>query len=996
MLHKVMMVLFCSAAFVLVGNSYGDVEVVGHYLLTDKDALGQVQGPGVLMNSARSEYKLVRKGGPAYMNLPPVIEDGRALQFDGKSSAYQLDKSIVRLGQRFVLEVWVRARQSDMAGLHGVASVGDGAMGYSLVQREDQWGVFVGGSGFSSMGRVSKGKWTHLAIVYGEKVQQMYLDGIEVGDFPTSTGINANFSIGDMGRGKEHFAGDISEVRLSRIGAKGFDLKKDLLIDYKKVKKIQVESAAKRKARIADALKGLETTKEIKIPRHEGDWLVDRCGIKSSFQVKVAEDGMSAMCVLGNGLATRKFYLSENMVCYSLRQEAEGIEFLRSMKPEATITIGGQKIAVGGMRFPSMASGNKGRSRSPYVANYFLEEWLGDMVADPQGFQLNRIRVGTPQAWLRWKPMSPDNAAEWPPKGVRVSMEYSSPESMPELKGLKVTVQYEIYDGIPLIGKSLVFEQTGKKTVTLERTLIEELAIADESANKVFVESEYNHFHATPVRWFVDGEFRTDSGPIYTERMSDYRLRYWSRDELENASVDFGGHPEWQGEYRSRSLLQVEYPEGPATKLKAGQSWSTFNSWLLLQDSMDEDRKGLGRRQLYRVLMPWTQENLVYMHILSDSSEAIRTAVDQCAAVGFDMIILTFGSGFNMMSTDPDYISRIKADFEYAHSKGVKTGAYILFCSSRSYGNGEHDASPAAYGRSLCLGSGFADQYFNQVIDFMETTGMDCIETDGPYHGYRCERTDHPLHAGREDSWRVNWEQQCKFYEMCMEKGIYIITPDWYYASGGRKSPMGYKESNWTLPRSQQALIARQNIYDGTWWRTPSMSYHALPLTSVYGGGPESTMEPLSKHLEAYDRVLGQYFGMGIMAAYRGFRLYDTEDTRKVVAKWVDFYREYYPIVNSDIVHVRRPDGRDLDCMMHVNPSLKTCGLAFVWNPTDKEIKREFTLPLYYTGIKSKARISIEGKDGRTVELDRECNVEIPVDIAAYGYTWVVIEGCER
>ena len=76
-------------------------------------------------------------------------------------------------------------------------------------------------------------------------------------------------------------------------------------------------------------------------------------------------------------------------------------------------------------------------------------------------------------------------------------------------------------------------EQLGDQ---LDRTLIEELAFADDNANRVFVESEYNHFHALPVRWHVDPEFTTDSGPVFTERMSAYRLRYWGHQELEDAA----------------------------------------------------------------------------------------------------------------------------------------------------------------------------------------------------------------------------------------------------------------------------------------------------------------------------------------------------------------------------------------------------------------------------------------------------------------------------
>ena len=211
------------------------------------------------------------------------------------------------------------------------------------------------------------------------------------------------------------------------------------------------------------------------------------------------------------------------------------------------------------------------------------------------------------------------------------------------------------------------------------------------------------------------------------------------------------------------------------------------------------------------------------------------------------------------------------------------------------------------------------------------------------------------------------------------------------------KCPWDIKESNWTLPRPQQALVARQNIYDGTWWRTASMSYHALPLTPVYGGGPNSTMEPLSEHLDAYDAVLAQYFGMGIMAAYRGFRLYDTDKTKEIVKGWVDFYKRHEPIITSDIIHVRRPDGRNLDCMLHANAALNEKGLAFIWNPTNKKITQNFTLPLYYTGIENKAAITIntgfiEGGETKVFNLDRNYNISIPVAIPAHGYTWIMIK----
>ena len=140
---------------------------------------------------------------------------------------------------------------------------------------------------------------------------------------------------------------------------------------------------------------------------------------------------------------------------------------------------------------------------------------------------------------------------------------------------------------------------------------------------------------------------------------------------------------------------------------------------------------------------------------------------------------------------------------------------------------------------------------------------------------------------------------------------------------------MGYREVNWSLPRDRQILLARQNIYDGTSEKTPSMGWMFVPLVEYHGGGEAATLEPLAEHLDAYEAHLAQNFGCGVQACYRGPRLYDGVETKAAVKKWVDFYKCYRAILESDIIHLRRADGRDIDGVMHVNPQLPTCGLAF-------------------------------------------------------------------
>jgi hypothetical protein len=362
------------------------------------------------------------------------------------------------------------------------------------------------------------------------------------------------------------------------------------------------------------------------------------------------------------------------------------------------------------------------------------------------------------------------------------------------------------------------------------------------------------------------------------------------------------------------------------------------------------------------------------------------------------MVILTFGSGFNMDTDNKETISRFKADFDYAHSKGIKIGGYHLFCSSRSHGP-DHDAiDPATgkpgsrFGPSLCLGAGSTDAYFERLLSFIDATGMDVLETDGPYHGYLCASKAHKYHHGIHDSQLVNWQRQAAFFRACRQRNLYVNAPDWYFFHGTNKTGMGYREGNLSLPRDRQILIARQNIYDGTWFKTPSMGWMFVPLVEYGGGGAAATLEPLSKNLAAYEQHLAQNFGSGVMAAYRGPRLYDTDETKAVVKKWVDFYKTHREILNSDILHVRRPTGRDIDVILHANPRLKTKGLAMLYNPLDQPVRRLLALPLYYTGLTEAVIVRDSKGNSQSFKLDRRYNIEMPLDMPPRSVAWFTLE----
>ena len=203
---------------------------------------------------------------------------------------------------------------------------------------------------------------------------------------------------------------------------------------------------------------------------------------------------------------------------------------------------------------------------------------------------------------------------------------------------------------------------------------------------------------------------------------------------------------------------------------------------------------------------------------------------------------------------------------------------------------------------------------------------------------------------------------------------------------------MGYRETNWSLPREQQEIIERQNIYDGTWDKTPSMGWMFVPLVEYQGGGEAATIEPLSKHLPHYNQRLANLFGAGVQACYRGPQLYDTPETREIVKTWVDFYKKHRRILDADIIHIRRPDGKDYDAILHVDPFGEEKGLLMVYNPLNTEIERTLRINLYYTGLHDKVQVTDKNGKSTTYSPGRNYFIDLEVTIPAKSQGWWVMK----
>ena len=691
------------------------------------------------------------------------------------------------------------------------------------------------------------------------------------------------------------------------------------------------------------------------------DWLVSP--EKSAAGVYVSPDRKSL--VVANAMVWRTFRIFPNLATTDYVNRMTGERMLRAVGSEGSVTIDSVAYSIGGL---------EGQSERGYL----VESWIETLRPVDGAFTVEDFEVRPVEPAIRWK------RNRW----ALNTTDATGKEEVFTLRGggrlsqLTVKLHVAIYDRLPVIRKYFEVVNGSDRSITVNSFKVEQLS---------FFEPESPS--GDPKDGFMLPNIHVESdyqcAGSFTERETDITEK-WVKEPSYTSQRNYG--------LNTPCLLEVAPEVGPDIRLSPGEVFCSFRVYEMPFDSYDRERKGLFTRRFYASVAPWTTQNPIFLHLTSTDPETVRRAVDQCADVGYEMIIISFGSGLNMEDVSEANLSKYKALVDYARSKGIEMGCYSLL-ASRWVSDSVDVINPKTgkrggmrFGSSPCLASDWGDAYFDKLKIFMERTGMTCLEHDGSYPGDVCASTAHAHHRGLNDSQWVQFYKIAGFYHWMCEAGNYINVPDFYILNGSTKTGIGYRETNWSLPRERQIIHARQVNYDGTWDRVPGSLWTFVPLVQYHGGGAAATLEPLSEHLYEYKMHMIQNYGAGVQACYRGPRLYDTGETRQMVKDVIGWYKKYRRILNSDIIHLRKPDARDWDGIMHVNPHEKEKALALFFNPLDTPVTRTITLPLYYTGLSRKARIREQEGKPKTYALDTSKSVRLTVNIPARGYTWYVVE----
>lgn len=515
---------------------------------------------------------------------------------------------------------------------------------------------------------------------------------------------------------------------------------------------------------------------------------------------------------------------------------------------------------------------------------------------------------------------------------------YPAPGKVAELtydyEEFSATVIYEIFDNMPIMRKSLYVKNTGDKTLTVDTAETENLCFTDEGRLRFYMEADYVGGNGTG--------FYNDTSIFY-----------------------------------DGNTVSAHFDMGPDYDLAPGEVFRGMQVYEIFCQSRCFDHRMNEVQNMYRRVAPWVNEAPMYMHLISDNSAEIRRTADELSEIGFDMIIQSFGSGINMESEDEGYIERVRSDYDYVHSKGMRIGGYTL-AIIKDYKSVNHDcATNGDHSQiSRCLCTAWSEGYWSRVLNFIKKTGTDFIEIDGPYHFYLCTgnkpgQTEHK-HKGLSDSRYMQWlKSSVEIYARMRQLGLYINAPDWQYLAGTNKNAAGYEEIAFSQPRTVQLLVTRIYGYKGTYHKIPSMGWGFLPIDEYHGGDKAASFEPLTDNLADYDWALAQAAASGIWPCVRGKKVYDSPQSKAVIKYWCDLIKHHRKLLNSNTVHVYPPKptgnlsiAEDIDVILQEDSSGCAKLFLMVCNQTLEKRSKTLVLPAFFTGLTDLQRPPVAPKSG--------------------------------
>jgi hypothetical protein len=272
------------------------------------------------------------------------------------------------------------------------------------------------------------------------------------------------------------------------------------------------------------------------------------------------------------------------------READTGAQLLRASSPEATVRLDGVRYDVGGL--------------DGQVDLAFLNASLLADLRPKAGFHYQAHRTAsTTTARYEWTPgdRHSDATLAWPPLGLTLEVDFAAPASAPAAhQSVTITVVYEIFTGVPAYSKWVRVTNAEGATAVVVDELSTELLYATNEAM---------------------GYWAHPTAGLLTAGSTSGRIHLQSEMSRGGDTTVLSGDGRCDTCTQGNGLLVLNssYPLGPGAEVGGessgafhGQSFTSFHTYVLVQDSDDTERQGLALRKMYRTLAPQVTENPIF------------------------------------------------------------------------------------------------------------------------------------------------------------------------------------------------------------------------------------------------------------------------------------------------------------------------------------------------------------------------------------------------
>ena len=777
------------------------------------------------------------------------------------------------------------------------------------------------------------------------------------------------------------------------------------------------------------------------------DWLTTPCPITSTFQQL-----NSTTFYMTNGIVSRTLTLdipSQQLYTSSLYSEASGQEKLSNIVPESIFTINDQFVSVGGKN----TTGIRFLYHGYRVSNNIM---AGNFTYTP-GSRGSRNRP-------------------WPPKGVRVEFDHTLSCTTifqnNDINIINVTIVYELYDETSTFGKRIL----------LNHQCNEPLYVFDMTV------SLYSLYRGDSVNVFTDASIA--EGALMT--IDNIPYVFVNRFIPITASHSYDNDIPLYGPGLSNFLNTDSFTSYLCVEI-IHDAYAPGNN-----DTRGFTRYGLELSRGWRYLAPQTEQFPIYGNLMciggydlppndprigswcydDVGTAGIQNYIQQAAEIGVEGIDIslnmnnTWRSQIGVEFQSTENITWFKSLVDQAKALNIEMGVYQLLRNARS-ATGINECAPdnavflpnvgyddmdllPPYGTGLpchnggnalcsggpgccstCSASEWFDEMVSTLFNFWDSTGITITEQDGAESDSPCANVSHIHHHGLNDSVWVKWNVAHTVFRGYLDRNGFVQGMPGHHLEGGQsKTPGGYDEMTWSLPRWTWIHRQRERMINDPQFRDQtvpnSLRYFIIPFTPyhpeqvlpdnpnkwspVVGLESTATLEPLENHTVELEWALSQTFGTGIFTNIRGYRLYGGPLSEAIMIKWITFAKKYRTILVTDFLTLQcgttcwgpgstYPNGTctvtTWDGILHRAPKqfysdISERGLAMIWNPLNTSLTNvNITLPLYYAGLGPNNSIKIRQEEGASTIYTLDSNSTFilqNITLPSLSVTYFVIE----